>query len=350
MTITEHVAKSARHTSFYLAAGPSDGPLIIFVHGWPELAISWRHQLPAMAALGFRAVAPDLRGYGRSSLYAEHGDYAQEPIVADMLELMSALGRESAVWVGHDWGSAVVWSVASHHPERVAAVASLCVPYATLERGLEEVIPLVDRKTYPAEEFPVGQWDYMRFYEENFAKATATFEANPYNTVKLLFRKSNPAARGKPAATAFTRKAGGWFGGAVEAPDLPRDADVVSEQDLRAYAASLARTGFFGPDSYYMNHQANAAYAAGAANDGRLDMPVLFLAGAYDYVCETIDSRLAEPMRRLCRDLTERVVFSGHWMAQEKPAAVNAALAHWLATRVPGVWPGIDHAGRKTSL
>jgi soluble epoxide hydrolase / lipid-phosphate phosphatase len=342
MTITGHVAKSARHTSFYLAAGPSDGPLIIFLHGWPELSISWRHQLPAMAALGFRAVAPDLRGYGRSSVYASHAAYAQEQIVQDMLELLEALGRESAVWVGHDWGSPVAWNIASHHPERTIAVASLCVPYYTLEHGLEAVLPLVDRKTYPAEEFPVGQWDYMLFYEENFAKATATFDANPYNTVKVLFRKGNPAARGQPAPTARIRKAGGWFGGAAAAPDLPRDGDVVGEEDLRAYADSLERNGFFGPDSYYMNHKANAAYAARAGNDGRLEMPVLFLAAAYDFVCECIDSRLAEPMRRFCRDLTERVVPSGHWMAQEKPLAVNAALAHWLATRVPGVWPGIE--------
>jgi pimeloyl-ACP methyl ester carboxylesterase len=341
-TITEHVAKTTRHTSFYLACGPSDGPLIIFLHGWPELSISWRHQLPAMAALGFRAVAPDLRGYGRSSIYDTHAAYAQLPIVEDMLELLAALGRERAVWVGHDWGSPVVWNIASHHPERVTAVASLCVTYATIERGLDAVIPLLDRATYPAAEFPVGQWDYMRFYEENFAKATATFEANPYNTVKALFRKGSPAGRGKSAVTAHIRKAGGWFGAAAAAPDVPRDPDVVSEEDLSAYAAALARAGFFGPDSYYMNHAANAAYAARAANDGRLDMPVLFLTAAYDYICECVDSRLAEPMRRLCRDLTERVVPSGHWMAQEKPVAVNAALAHWLATHVPGVWPAAE--------
>jgi pimeloyl-ACP methyl ester carboxylesterase len=341
-TISEHVAKTTRHTSFYLACGPSDGPLIIFLHGWPELSISWRHQLPAMAALGFRAVAPDLRGYGRSSIYDSHAAYAQQPIVEDMLELLAALGRERAVWVGHDWGSPVVWNIASHHPERVTAIASLCVPYATIDRGLEAALPFVDRAIYPAEEFPMGQWDYMRFYEENFAKATATFEANPYNTAKALFRKGSPAGRGKPASTARIRKTGGWFGGAAAAPDVPRDPDVVTEEDLSAYAAALARTGFFGPDSYYMNHAANAAYAARAPNDGRLDMPVLFLAAAYDYICECVDSRLAEPMRRLCRDLTERVVPSGHWMAQEKPVAVNAALAHWLATRVPGAWPAAE--------
>ena len=87
-----------------------------------------------------------------------------------------------------------------------------------------------------------------------------------------------------------------------------------------------------------MNHARNAEYAKRARNGGRLDMPVLFLHGAYDYVCETMQSRLAEPMRENCRDLMEAVVTSGHWMAQEQPIAVNAALARWLALRLPDLW------------
>src|SRR5216684_2923381 len=104
MSVTEHTAKTNRHTTFYLAAGPENGPLIIFIHGWPELSISWRYQLPALAALGFRAIAPDMRGYGRSSVYGRSSDYAQEPIVRDMLDLLDSLARSRAVWVGHDWG------------------------------------------------------------------------------------------------------------------------------------------------------------------------------------------------------------------------------------------------------
>jgi pimeloyl-ACP methyl ester carboxylesterase len=337
--ITEHMATSPRHASFYLAAGPKAGPTIIFVHGWPELSSSWRHQLPAMAALGFRAIAPDMRGYGRSQVYSRHEDYALREIVADMLELADALGVDQAVWVGHDWGSPVVWSLASHHPERCLAVANLCVPYRTIELGLDAILPLIDRQVYPEAEFPVGQWDYMRFYEENFDKARRAFDANPYNTAKALFRKGDPNGRGKPARTALVRKRGGWFGDGAPAPDVPRDADVLSEAELCAYAAALERNGFFGPDSWYMNHAANAAYAGEAANGGRLDMPALFLAARWDYTCECIDSRLAEPMRGYIRDLTEGIVDSGHWMAQEKPVAVNAALVHWLATRVPGGWP-----------
>ncbi len=127
--ITEHVVRSPDHTTFHLACGAVDAPLIVFVHGWPELSISWRHQLPVFAALGFRAIAPDMRGYGRSSIHPRHQDYAVEHAAGDLLALLGALGRERAVWVGHDWGSPVVWALAAHHPERCAAVANLCVPY-----------------------------------------------------------------------------------------------------------------------------------------------------------------------------------------------------------------------------
>jgi pimeloyl-ACP methyl ester carboxylesterase len=113
---------------------------------------------------------------------------------------------------------------------------------------------------------------------------------------------------------------------------------VLTEADLQGYVASLERNGFFGPDSWYMNHTSNMAYARKAQADGRISMPVLFLHGAYDYTCETIDSRLAEPMRENCSDLTEVVVQSGHWMAQESPVAVNAALARFLVTKLPMVW------------
>jgi len=340
VSITEHVTKSKRHTTFYQAAGPEDGPLLIFVHGWPELSISWRHQLPALAAIGFRCIAPDMRGYGRSSVPKKHEDYAQVEIVADMMELLDDLGRERAVWIGHDWGSPVVWNIASHHPDRVQAVSSLCIPYGVVEHGLEGLIATVDRSVYPVDEFPAGQWEYMCFYEENFAHATAGFEANPYNTAKALFRGGDPAGRGKPSRTAFVRKHGGWFGPDNVAPDVPRDDRVVSEEDLWTYASAMSRTGFFGADSYYMNHKRNAAYAKKALNGGKLDMPVLFIAARYDYTCECIDSDLAKGMPDLCSDLTTAVIDSGHWMAQEKPTEVNAALCHWLATKVSEVWPG----------
>jgi pimeloyl-ACP methyl ester carboxylesterase len=336
--ITEHVHKSGRHTTFYLACGATDAPLMIFVHGWPELSLSWRHQLPIFAALGFRCVAPDMRGYGRSAVYSRHEDYALEHIVRDMTELQDSLHQPKAIWVGHDWGSPVVWGIASHHPDRCHGVASLCVPYFGKGFAPATITALIDRTVYPPAEFPAGQWEYQLFYRENFDKAHAGFAANVRNTVKALFRKGSPDGRGKPSRTAFVRRDGGWFGGAGAAPDLPVDAGVLTEADLCAYTAALERNGFFGPNSWYMNPDRNVAFGENAVNGGSLAMPVLFLHGAYDYTCETIDSRLAEPMRQDCGDLTEAVVRSGHWMAQEQPVAVNAALARWLAVKLPHVW------------
>ena len=107
--ILENVAKNARHTTFYLSCGAQRATPIVFLHGWPELSISWRGQLPVFSALGFRTIAPDMRGYGRSTVHPRHEDYALEEIVADMIGLLGSLGAEKAIWVGHDWGAPVVW-------------------------------------------------------------------------------------------------------------------------------------------------------------------------------------------------------------------------------------------------
>jgi pimeloyl-ACP methyl ester carboxylesterase len=238
----------------------------------------------------------------------------------------------------------VVWSIASHHPERCFGVANLCVPYLPEGFAPQTIVPLVDRRVYPESEYPVGQWDYQLFYQERFDTARAQFEAHGPNTLKVLFRKGNPEGRGEPSRTATVRWQGGWFSAAGQAPDVPRDDDVIGEVELQAYVAALERNGLFGPDSWYMNHEQNLAYAARSVNGGRLDLPVLFLHGRYDYTCETIDSSLAEPMRRSCSDLTEVVVDSGHWMEQEQPVAVNAALARWMAARLPQLWPVAEAA------
>jgi pimeloyl-ACP methyl ester carboxylesterase len=116
------------------------------------------------------------------------------------------------------------------------------------------------------------------------------------------------------------------------------DVDVLTEADLAVYAAAFQRNEFFGPCSWYMNNDRNVACSAKTVNDGRFSMPVLFLHGANDLVCDTTSSRLAEPMHQYCADLTEVVVESGHWMAQERPVAVNAALARWLTVKLSHIW------------
>ena len=138
MTITEHSFSSKRHTSFYLSCGPEDGLPIIMLHGWPDLSIGWEEQLKFFGAQGYHAIAPDMRGYGSSSIPENQSDYCMKEIVVDMMELLSSLGHKEAIWVGHDWGSPVVWNIALHHPEAVKGLVSLCVSSSTTV-----VLPLV---------------------------------------------------------------------------------------------------------------------------------------------------------------------------------------------------------------
>ncbi len=259
LTVTEHRAENPRHSSFYLACGEENATPIVFVHGWPELSISWRGQLPVFAGLGFRAIAPDMRGYGRSSVPPRREDYALEPIVGDMIELLDSIGAQKAIWVGHDWGAPAVWSIAQHHPERCHGVANLCVPYIPEGFAVRTILPLADRNLYPEDTFPYAQWDYQVFYEENFARASSGFEADVRATVRALFRAGDPAGRGKPNRLAFVRARGGWFGAENKAPAVPRDERVIGEEDEDRYVAALERNGFAGPDSWYMNADTNIA-------------------------------------------------------------------------------------------
>lgn len=332
MQISEHRTTSHRHSTFYRACGPDDGPAIIFTHGWPELSISWRHQLTYLGSLGYRVIAPDMRGYGGSSLYDTHQAYAQTEIVQDMLELIDHLQIQQAVWIGHDWGSPVAWNMALHHPDRVAAVASLCVPFG-FAGNPTQMEHSINRQLYPAAEYPVGQWDYQLFYYEDFAKAQAEMELDPEALIKLLFRKGDPAGQGLPAGTASTRKNQGWFTQLGGVPDMPRDDDVVSAEDVAVYAGHLQQNGFFGPNSWYVNGAANQSFLDSKAS-ATLTMPVLFVHATYDYVCDTTTTNFAEPMRARCPNLTEQRIDCGHWMAQEKPQELNAILETWLSQQV----------------
>jgi pimeloyl-ACP methyl ester carboxylesterase len=330
MTIEENRFTSKRHTTSYLSSGPPDGPLLIFVHGWPELSFSWRHQIEFFGAAGWRVIAPDMRGYGRSSVYDSHSAYAQSEIVTDMLELLEHLGGDKAVWVGHDWGAPVVWNMGLHHADKVRAIANLCVPLG-FERGVEELIKHVDRNIYPIDKYPKGQWDYQYFYMENFELAQNEMESDPYKVVKALFRKKMGEEADQPVFSATIRERGGWFPPDGTPPDMRIDLDVVSEEEAQEYANALTRTGFFGANSWYMNHERNSTYDGELSLAQRtLHMPVLFVHAENDYICYTIKGGLAEPMREACTQLIEKSIQSGHWMAQEKPEQLNVFLLEWL--------------------
>lgn len=336
--ILEKTTTSGRHTTFYLSCGPENAIPVILVHGWPELSFTWRHQLSVLGALGFHAVAPDMRGYGRSSAPALRSDYAVEYAVLDMLELLDHLGSDKAVWVGHDWGSPVVWSLAQHHSKRCHGVASLCAPYLPDGFALSSLLPHVDRSIYPKDTLPLGQWAYFRHHAEAFDAGVASFEVDVANTVRLLFRSGDPEDQARPSATAFTLARGGFFGSRGRPPTIQRDPAILTETDESRYVAALSLTGFRGPNSWYCNDEANLRYAASGRGKAQINLPVLFLHAAWDPNCDTLKSTLAEPMRAHCPDLEEVVLQCGHWMAEEKPAEVNAALVRWLARRLPHLW------------
>lgn len=324
--------ESARHRTAYLEMGPADGPLMIFIHGWPMLGLVWRRQLEHFSARGWRCIAPDMRGYGGSSVPTRIADYATQDMVGDMVELHDALGGAPAVWVGHDWGAPVVWALAAHHAERCVGVANLCIPYFARGFVLPHFIPLVDREMYPVDTYPIGQWDYWEFYRERFAEATRQLEADPDATIAALYRSGKPDAVGAPARTAGVRARGGWFGPNI--PKMARDEDFLSQSDHDALVAAFTATGFRGANAWYLNDVANLDYAARAPRFGRLALPVLFLHAAWDMTCETLRSRFAEPMRADCTDLDEATIEGGHSLMLERPDEVARVLEDWLARKV----------------
>lgn len=322
--------QTTRHRTAWIEAGPAHGPLMVFLHGWPELGLVWRAQLAYFAAAGWRCVAPDMRGYGGSSVPGRTAAYAVRELVADMVELHEALGGKPAVWVGHDWGSAVAWAMASHHAGRCRGVASLCMPYFARGLALPNLVPLVDRALYPADRCPAGQWDYWLFYHEHFSRAAQDFEADVEATLALLYRTALDDTVGKPARSAAIRANGGWFGATRRAPTMPRDEALLSQADFDELVAAFRSTGFAGAGAWYMNDAANLAYAAEAPRFGRLMLPALFLHATRDAVCDTVHSRLANPMRDDCSALTEAMIMGGHELTLERPDEVNAEIAEWI--------------------
>ncbi|GJC89609.1 bifunctional epoxide hydrolase 2 [Colletotrichum liriopes] len=331
---------SGDKTTFYWSAGPSGGPLVIFIHGWPANGETWKPQLLALASLGFRVIAPDTRGYGRSSVPKGRSAYTLEHHVSDMLALLAHLGRDKAIWIGHDWGAGLVWAFASQQPEKCVGVCCMAVPYIAID--LENLVSLSNRELYPEDKYPLAQWDYQAFHNEQPETSAAQLQANVPNTIKMLYQGGSSESYGKPAFTSSVRKLGGWFGGAPAAPDLPFETTLL-KNDKPAFdrmVAEFERNGFEGPNDYYRNSEANKAYSEKAPNGGRLRYPVLFIEARWDGVCDTALSRLSEPMRELCEDLTEVSIEAGHWVALEKPEETNAAIVRWIATKLPTYFPG----------
>lgn len=334
---------STQREFFYLTAGPTDGPLIILLHGWPGIALTWRNQIQCFSGLGFYVVAPDMPGYGKTWTSDNPADFALEKLVPQCLELLEHLGRKKAIWFGHDWGCGPLWAIAAHHPEVCDAVIGMSVPYRTLELGLSVTLATIDRDLYPESQYPYGQWDYQIFYEKDPKAADRHLESNIPNHVKMLFSRGNEKIGRGIARTTEVSKDKGWFGGPnVQLPDFPLENTVIDQELFEQLTESLTRNGMHGATSWYLNHSANEQYSQqGLVNGGKLKMPVLFIHTEYDAVCQTVhNQRLMEGMRSHCENLQELVIKAAHWGMLECPSETNAGIVRWILQAVSELYPG----------
>ena len=330
MELAAHSTRSPRHATHYRQAGPADGPLMIFLHGWPEIGLVWRAQMQGLAADGWRCVAPDMRGYGGSSAPASREAYALREILQDMVELHDHLGRRPAVWVGHDLGCPVAGALAAHHPERSRGVVLVSVPYVPGGLALANLLPLVNRQLYPSDQFPDGPWDYFRFYADRFDQAVGDFDADMGATLATIYRPGDPASRGRLSHTATVTRRGGWFGPARRAPALAPDPSLWPPADFDALVSAFRSAGGFRPAcSWYLNDDANIAHARAAPDEGRLSQPVLFVNGDLDGLCDITLSPAGEPMRRACADLSIVHEPAGHWLPLERKAELTSHIRSW---------------------
>jgi pimeloyl-ACP methyl ester carboxylesterase len=306
---------------------------MIFVHGWPEIGLMWRAQVEAFASEGWHCVAPDMRGYGGSSAPAASEAYALNEIVDDMVELHDHLGARPAIWVGHDLGSPVVGALAAHHAARSRGVVLVSVPYSPEAFALPSLLPMIDRQLYPADQYPDGQWDYYRFYLTHFDQTVTDFNADIPATLAAIYRPGNPASAGKAYRSALVSANGGWFGSAHRAPATPPDPTLWPPAEFDGLVEAFRAHGFRPANAWYLNDTANIAYAHAAPNGGRLHQPVLFVNGEWDGICDITRSRLGEPMRSTCQDLSVTNLASGHWLPLERKSELVQAIRSWLKTK-----------------
>jgi len=332
-TLVFRTFSTPRQTTYYIACGPADGPLMIFLHGWPGIGLIWRAQMDAFANDGWHCVAPDLRGYGGSSAPAANDAYTVKEVVTDMAELHDHLGGKPAIWVGHDWGSAVAGALAAHESERSRGVVLTSLAYFPDAFALPTLVPLVDRTLYPADQYPDGQWDYYRYYTTNFEAAVSDFDTDLAATLASIYRPGDPAAIGNVSPTAVVTRNGGRYGAAHRAPATQADPALWPPTDFDALVQSFKAHGFRPPCAWYLNGDANIAYARKAPHGGRLSQPVLFVNGGWDGICSITGNRQGDPMRAACADLTVTSIPAGHWLPLERKAEHIQAIRTWLQSK-----------------
>jgi len=294
------------------------GPLVILVHGWPESWYSWRHQLPALAAAGYHAVAPDMRGYGKSDKPAAVEDYDIHHLTADIVGIVDALGEKTAVLVGHDWGSIVAWQCMLLHPDRFTGLVAMSVPYGG--RGAESPIDSW-KKAYGDNFF------YILYYQEP-GVAEKEFDADPRGILSRLYL-SPDSPREAPTVTDPKRAAGGWIPRLGAPKDLP---SWLTQPDLDYYVNEFTEAGFRGGINYYRNFGRNWEITPKLAGV-KVKQPVTFLAGEKDVVVRgaTAD-QLTAMMKNSCEDFrgAKLIPNMGHWIQQESPDETNKAIIDFL--------------------
>jgi pimeloyl-ACP methyl ester carboxylesterase len=292
------------------------GPLVLFCHGWPESWYSWRHQLCAISQAGYRAVAPDMRGYGGSDAPQDVAQYTLLHLVGDMVELVRALGETRAIIVGHDWGSFVAWTAALLRPDLFQAVVGMSVPYTPPSRT--EFLSALDA---------LGITDFYIQYFQTPGVAEAEFEADVTASIRRIhFSGSGNAPKGS-----FGRmKPGqGFLGCTVEPETLP---DWMNAEDVAFYADEFKRSGFRGGLNWYRNFQRNWALLA-PWRGCPIRQPSLFIAGARDAVLKFPASQSQiESYPRTLPGLRGSHILegAGHWIQRERADEVNALLLDFL--------------------
>jgi pimeloyl-ACP methyl ester carboxylesterase len=278
-----------------IEAGERGAPVIVLAHGFPELAYSWRHQIPVLAEAGYHVLAPDQRGYGGSSRPDAVEDYDIHALAADLVALLDDVGAEQAVFIGHDWGAMVVWHVALLHPDRVRAVAGLSVP------------PIPRARSRPTE-----RW------REKFGE----------DFYMLRFQHPGIADAEMAADVAATMR--GMFAGLIEG-DAPLP-DWISADEFDHYVAEFGRTGFTGALNWYRNYDRNwesTPQLAGAQTTA----PALFVSGTADPVGPTMNPARAREVA--AGPYTDKWIDgAGHWIQQERPDEVNRILLAFLREEI----------------
>jgi pimeloyl-ACP methyl ester carboxylesterase len=286
------------------------GPLVLLCHGWPELSDSWRHQIPAIAAAGFRVVAPDMRGYGRTSAPDDIESYSIFDLVGDMVALVAALGETRAVIIGHDWGAPVAWHAALFRPDLFTAVGGLSVPPPW--RGRERPLDALAHS---------GISDFYWQYFQTPGMAEAEFERDVDFTMRAITFGG--------ASSLFVKGDHGFLGDPAKTRPRP---DWVSEDELARVVEIYRRTGFRGGLNWYRNIDRNWDLTA-PWHGAQIHQPAIFIAGAKDAVVTGIlgGKRVTE-MEGVLPNLRRKLIIegAGHWIQQERPDEVNAALIAFL--------------------